>query len=424
MEKEKGMKDNKDKTTDGFEKIKPKKMKDRLKLNRQYTEISLYVIGTCVVLYVLYGILSYADNFFTAIGSSLAWIASILKPVVIGFIIAYLLYPLCEKVEAQFKKRPFFQDRPKTAHYFGVVITIGGIILGIIILISLLIITITQQFNSLHDASLFQIIQAFTQSLNQMSQGILTWLEKMNVKSEQAQQIVDAIRNGLTSNFGTGVQGIGHTLNNIKSVGSTILFSIIFSVYFMLDWPSLHTYWENVAEVLFGEKTAPLLNHIWKDISTVFAGYIRGQMTDAIFMMIAVSVTFSIVHIPYGIVIGVLTGIGNMVPYLGPIVGYGLTLISGILSGNIQVIIVGFIILLVIQGVDGAIVNPRLLSKNVQIHPMLVLLGVIAGNKTGGFVGMLIAVPITALLKTWFERGINKIKAHRESINSQTDKQA
>ena len=241
MEKEKGMKDNKDKTTDGFEKIKPKKMKDRLKLNRQYTEISLYVIGTCVVLYVLYGILSYADNFFTALGSSLAWIVSILKPVVIGFIISYLLYPLCEKVEAQCKKRPFFQDRPKTAHYFGVVITIGGIILGIIILISLLIITITQQFNSLHDASLFQIIQAFTQSLNQMYQGILTWLEKMNVKSEQAQQIVDAIRNGLTSNFGTGVQGIGHTLNNIKSVGSTILFSIIFSVYFMLDWPSLHT---------------------------------------------------------------------------------------------------------------------------------------------------------------------------------------
>ena len=98
MEKEKGMKDNKDKTTDGFEKIKPNKMKDRLTLNKQYTEISLYVIGTCVVLYVLYGILSYADNFFTAIGSSLAWIASILKPVVIGFIIAYLLYPLCEKV--------------------------------------------------------------------------------------------------------------------------------------------------------------------------------------------------------------------------------------------------------------------------------------------------------------------------------------
>ena len=109
-----------------------------------------------------------------------------------------------------------------------------------------------------------------------------------------------------------------------------------------------------------------------------------------------------------------LTGIGNLVPYLGPIVGYGLTLVSGLSSGNIKVVIIGFIILLVIQGIDGAVVNPRLLSKNVQIHPMLVLIGVIAGNKAGGFLGMLVAVPITALLNLWFERGIRMIREKKE----------
>lgn len=411
------MEDHRNDSTDRNKQIiKPNRIRDRLKVNKQYTEISLYVIGTCVVLYILYSILSYAGTFFAAVGSSLAWIGSILKPVVIGFIIAYLLYPLCERVENQCKKRPFFKDRSKGAHYLGVVITLGGIVLGIVILVGLLIITITQQFSSVHNAGIFQIIQSFTDSLNQMYQGILTGLEGMNVKSEQAQQIVDAIRTSLTSSFGNSVNGIGHTLNNIKSVGSTILFSIIFSVYFMLDWPGLHRYWQNIAETLFGEKTAPHLNHIWKDISTVFAGYIRGQMTDAIFMMVAVSVTFSVAHIPYGIVIGVLTGIGNLVPYLGPIVGYGLTIVSGLLTGNIQMTIIGCIILLIIQGVDGAVVNPRLLSKSVQIHPMLVLLGVIAGNKTGGFIGMLIAVPITALLKIWFERGIRKIKERRKVI--------
>ena len=114
-----------------------------------------------------------------------------------------------------------------------------------------------------------------------------------------------------------------------------------------------------------------------------------------------------------GIVIGVLTGIGNLVPYLGPIVGYGLTLVAGLSSGNVKIVIVGFIILLIIQGVDGAVVNPRLLSKNVQIHPMLVLLGVIAGNKAGGFLGMLVAVPITALLKIWFERGVQLIRERK-----------
>lgn len=392
---------------------KPDRSRFRLKWNSRYAEISLYVIATFVVLYILYGLLSHAETFIQALGSSFAWIGGILKPVAIGFVFAYLLYPLCERAEKRLEKSKAFRDRPRGAHYAGVAITVGGIILGFVILIGLLVITITQQFSSIHNGGLSQIIEGFTNGLSQMYEGVLKWLQEMNVKSEQAEQIVRAIRNGLTKKFGGTVNGLGSTLSNIKSVGATTLFSILFSVYFMLDWPGLRRYWRRVADTLFGERTTPHLNHVWKDVSTVFSGYIRGQMADAIFMMIAVSVTFSIARIPYGIVIGVLTGIGNLVPYLGPIVGYGLTLVAGLSSGNVKIVIVGFIILLIIQGVDGAVVNPRLLSKNVQIHPMLVLLGVIAGNKAGGFLGMLVAVPITALLKIWFERGVQLIRERK-----------
>lgn len=394
---------------------KPGKPRFGLKWNKQYAEISLYVIGTCVVLYILLGILGHAGTVFQALGSSAAWIGSILKPVLIGFVFAYLLYPLCEGMEKRLDKRKFFQERPKGAHYAGVAITIGGIILGLVVLVALLVITITQQFSSLHKGGLSQIIDGFTSGLSQMYEGVLKWLKEMNVKSAQAEQIVNAIRTGLTKKFGGTVSGLGGTLNNIKSVGSTVLFSALFTVYFMLDWPGLRKYWKRVADTLFGERTTPHLHHLWQDVSTMFSGYIRGQMTDAIFMMIAVSVAFTVAQIPYGIVIGVLTGIGNLVPYLGPIVGYGLTLVVGLSSGSMKVVIAGFIILLIIQAVDGAVVNPRLLSRNVQIHPMLVLLGVIAGNKAGGFLGMLIAVPVTALLKTWFERGIRMIREHRET---------
>lgn len=393
---------------------KPEKPKLGLKWNKKYAEISLYVIGTCVVLYILYGILSHAGAFFGAVGDSLSWIGSILKPVIIGFIFAYLLYPLCEGVEDRLKKREFFREKPRGTHYAGVAFTVGGIILGLILLAGLLVITITQQFSSIHNGGISQIINGFTSGLRQMYQGILNWLKDMNVQSAQAEQIVKQIRRALTKRFGASGGSLTSTLSSIKSVGATVLFSILFTVYFMLDWPGLRKYWKRVAETLFGERTTPHLHHIWNDISTVFSGYIRGQMADAIFMMIAVSVMFTIARIPYGIVIGVLTGIGNLVPYLGPIVGYGLTLVSGLSSGNVKVVIIGFIILLVIQGIDGAVVNPRLLSKNVQIHPMLVLIGVIAGNKAGGFLGMLVAVPITALLKLWFERGIRMIREKKE----------
>ncbi|MGN1383158.1 MAG: AI-2E family transporter [Eubacterium sp.] len=389
---------------------KTERPKLRLKWNRKYAEISLYVIVSCVILYILYGMLSHAGTFFAAVGSSLAWVGSILKPVIIGFIFAYLLYPLCEAVERRLDKREFFREKPRGTHYAGVAITVGGIILGLILLAGLLVITITQQFSSIHHGGISQIINGFTTGLSQMYQGILNWLKDMNVKSAQAEQIVKQIRSALMKQFGASGGSLAGTLNSIKSIGATVLFSILFTVYFMLDWPGLRKYWKRVAETLFGERTTPRLHHIWNDISTVFSGYIRGQMADAIFMMIAVSVTFTIARIPYGIVIGVLTGIGNLVPYLGPIVGYGLTLVSGLSSGNIKVVIIGFIILLIIQGVDGAVVNPRLLSKNVQIHPMLVLIGVIAGNKAGGFLGMLVAVPVTALLKLWFERGMRIIR--------------
>jgi predicted PurR-regulated permease PerM len=180
---------------------KPDKSRFRLKWNSRYAEISLYVIATFVVLYILYGLLSHAETFIQALGSSFAWIGGILKPVAIGFVFAYLLYPLCERVEKRLEKSKALRDRPRGAHYAGVAITVGGIILGFVILIGLLVITITQQFSSIHNGGLSQIIEGFTNGLSQMYEGVLKWLQEMNVKSEQAEQIVQAIRTGLTKKY-------------------------------------------------------------------------------------------------------------------------------------------------------------------------------------------------------------------------------
>ncbi len=384
-----------------------------MKVNRKYAEISLYVVGTFVVLYIIYGLLSEAGAFFEGVGSFLAWVGGILKPVLIGFVFAYLLYPLCAGVEKRLDKRGMFPGKPRRKHFLSVGITLGGIVLAIIVLVMLLIITVTHQFSAIHNGGISQIIQGFTNGLNQMYDSVIKWLTDMNVQSEQAKQIVDAVKDALTKKVSGSVGSLSDTLNDIKSIGATVAFSILFTVYFMLDWPSLWKYWKRVADTLFGERTTPHLRSLWTDVSGVFSGYIRGQMADAIFMMVAVSVVFSIAGIPYSIVIGVLTGIGNLVPYLGPIIGYGLTLVAGLTSGSVNVIIIGFVILLVIQGVDAAVVNPRLLSQNIEIHPMLVVIGVIAGNKAGGFLGMLIAVPVMALLKLWLERAMDFIRQKR-----------
>ena len=93
---------------------------------------------------------------------------------------------------------------------------------------------------------------------------------------------------------------------------------------------------------------------------------------------------------------------------MGPIVGYGLTIVSGVISGEIKTMIISIVIISVVQVLDGAVINPKLLSQSIEIHPMLVLVAIIAGEKVGGFAGMIVAVPFAALLKIWFERLVER----------------
>ena len=81
---------------------------------------------------------------------------------------------------------------------------------------------------------------------------------------------------------------------------------------------------------------------------------------------------------------------------------------SGVISGEIKTMIISIIIISVVQVLDGAVINPKLLSHSIEIHPLLVLVAIIAGEKVGGFAGMIVAVPFAALLKIWFERLVER----------------
>ena len=141
---------------------------------------------------------------------------------------------------------------------------------------------------------------------------------------------------------------------------------------------------------------------------SLLSGYIRGQSMDALLVGVMVSIAMLIARIPYALVIGILTGIGNLVPYVGPVVGFGSLIIVSLAENSISKLIIGAVILAVVMFIDGNVINPRMLSSNVEVHPVLVIVALLAGGKVGGVVGMLIAVPVAALLKLQFERYVEK----------------
>ena len=132
-------------------------------------------------------------------------------------------------------------------------------------------------------------------------------------------------------------------------------------------------------------------------------------------MMVAVGVSLSIVNVKFAIIIGVLTGVGNLIPYVGAFVAYISTILACLIDGDIKKLIIGVIVIFIVQTIDGNVVNPKLLSKSISIHPLLVIASLIIGSAIGGIGGMLLAVPIGAFLKTNFERFIDYLLRKRKT---------
>ena len=112
---------------------------------------------------------------------------------------------------------------------------------------------------------------------------------------------------------------------------------------------------------------------------------------------------------PYAVVIGFITGFGNLIPYVGPTLGYIAVILANVINGfDLRMIIIGLVVLEIIMLIDGNILNPRLLAGAIQIHPLLVIASLLAGGAVGGILGMLLAVPVGAFIKLQFEKWLAK----------------
>ena len=205
----------------------------------------------------------------------------------------------------------------------------------------------------------------------------------------------------------------------VENFFSGLLFGVIFAVYFLLDEKnSIVFYWGRAFRLIFGDKHKNEFMIFMKDADNAFSGYIRGQMVDAVIVGVLSSIALSIAGIPYAVLIGICMGFGNLIPYFGPIIGYAATVIVCIPSGDWGKMILGVAIIAIIMFIDGNIINPRLLSANVDVHPLLVVAALLGGGVLGGIAGMLVAVPTAALLKLQFDRYLQKLEDSKESMLS------
>lgn len=386
------------------------------KINKNYLEISLYVIFTCIVIFILSRMTDKIGIITKTSLDVLNWIKTILKPVIVGFVIAYLLFPMLGKLEKLLRKVKWFA---KLKSVRGIAVAVMSLLIfsGLFVMFSMLVSAITKQATTASFEGIMEAIKSISESANGLYKDALQSLKSYNISSSE----IEAYINETIKNMGSYLldlsKGIGGLLDNLKDILATTLFAIIFAIYFLLDAPGLKKYWGKVFDALFPDKAVSVIKIAIQDADRVFSGYIRGQMIDAVIMSVSISIALSIAGTSYALVIGLLTGLGALVPYMSGVMGYGSTIIVGFITRDLNMTLVALIIIFVIYTIDGNVINPKLLSQSINIHPMLVIISLIVGGKLGGFMGMLVAVPVSGLLKTWFDRFV-KYREEREALEA------
>lgn len=361
--------------------------------NKEYSIKSIYVVKTALMTFVLGLIIYYLAG---QTGAALSFVSGVLKPLILGLVFTYLLSPVVKKLE----HRPFGGLKSEAARKIAaVVLTFVIVLMALGLILGIIAVTVTKSLSAFNPAEFKDYLLALADQFSRFWTTIEKQLASMNI------------------NLGSAGVWLGRIFNGVKSGASTLLFAVIFAVYFLLD-EKIFKYWADVLKVFANEKTRDRLHVLSADANRVFSGYIRGQSMDAALVGSLVSIALLIAGVPYGVVIGILTGLGNLVPYVGPVIGFGSLIIVCLAEGSIAHLIIGGVILAAVMFIDGNIINPRMLSSNVEVHPVLVILALLAGGKVGGVVGMLIAVPVAALLKLQFERYVEKRRAHIAEISS------
>ena len=272
-------------------------MKFKQNLDPKYTRVSFYVVITFMMIYLLMKIADNIGGIFSAVGSGLNWLNVLMKPLGWGFVISYLLFPVTEFWEKRLQHLKIFEKRGKSARGLSVAITSIIALVAIVILLSVIISTVTSSIQVIRISDLEDMIASLAATMNSFYETVSSQLSQLNISSEQVNAYLKNIGDFIAEWFKNTGSGLQNSIYHLKDFFTNALFAIIFGIYFMLDGKSLMRYWNRALKAFSSKKFDRILHMLVSDADAVFSGYVRGQLIDALCMMVSVSVSLSLVGV-------------------------------------------------------------------------------------------------------------------------------
>ncbi|PIR37132.1 MAG: AI-2E family transporter [Alphaproteobacteria bacterium CG11_big_fil_rev_8_21_14_0_20_39_49] len=318
---------------------------------------------------------------FSLLGGFLYMVSGILLPFVVAMIAAYFLDPAADKLEKFGLSRSI------------ATLIITGIFFVTVILMAMLLAPI------LYDQllSMFRKIPEYITLANEkFLPRFSSILEQIDPDAiNKAKESVSEI-SAYAFRFVTKVMGnIWNSGLAVVNILSLLFVTPIVTFYMLRDWDRLL---EKVKGWLPADNKKVILEQA-REIDKTLSGYIRGQTNVCIILGAFYGIALSLVGLEFGFAIGLATGILSFIPYVGLLFGFVVGMVIAILQfGNIIDVGIVASIFIIGQIVEGNFITPKLVGDKVGLHPVWIIFGMMAGASMFGFLGILLAIPVTAVI--------------------------
>ncbi|MCS7054546.1 MAG: AI-2E family transporter [Ignavibacterium sp.] len=301
----------------------------------------------------------------------------------------YLLLAISLLIALILKPFVYFLEKQKLSRTLSTFIVFISFLLIIYFSISFLIPPLISQMNQLIN-TLKNV--SFNQEISLLEKNIIKALPFIK-EGEISHRIQNFFRDQI-------IYSLNHLFNFINSIVSFLAFVVIvpFLIFYILK-DSIKIKRELVH--IFPNRYFEPAYWIIKRVSDKLGKFVTGWIFDASFVGIAIGLGFYVIGVGYSLPLGVIAGIGHLIPYLGPVIGaIPAIIISLIQTGSFSLVPLIILIVAIVYTLDNGFVQPYIFSKSVDMHPLVIILLILAGGQLFGFFGMLFAIPVSTVIKT------------------------
>lgn len=367
--------------------------------------ISLYILAVAAILILFEKVIGHLPAIGTSLSTGFTYFKGLISPFLMGFAIAYVMNPFMKFFERCFIKWiPFCNKYRKFTRVFCILLLYTLIIGGTVWIVIYLLPEIRDSIMAFATN-----ISVYSEAMNERIRKIFDQIPYID--SAEVNRVLDRIMEPvkhLSENAPEILETLAANVFIFGRLTLNFIMAIFISFYMLYDKERFVRKIEKTAFALSTEEKASQFLNNAERIHHIFNDFIVGKAMDSLIIGILAFIGFNIIKAPFPLILALVVGVTNMIPYFGPFIGAIPAILITLLIDPPLAIAVG-IFILILQQFDGNILGPKILGDSVDLSPLWIILAVMIGGAVMGPLGMFIGVPIFATIKIFGGEYIDRL---------------